>query len=299
MIVPVVLCLASGHGGLALRQTMLGVGFHPGQMMEGVWRGFLWTGPMLLLGMGWMCNRWRRVAPAQGPWFLGILGFVPLIVVFIWSGTFESWSYVWWVGMVPCLIVLVGHWVKADIDLEWKSGWQRLALIFTGGLTAIGVNTPNLQMLGIPWPDFAATPRLSQVLRSGSSEAPEGLFVIAETPEMAALLDFYLAENALVYRPEGEWYPRIHVVESAGWDSSYDLWPNYSHEAPNKAQRGSPYLRRTALYLTGREEDYMPANLSNAFKSTVIAAVLDIKRRHLFLHHWRLYHAYQYGGLPL
>ena len=114
------------------------------------------------------------------------------------------------------------------------------------------------------------------------------------------MLEFYLPEEAPVYRAS-EASPRVHLVESAGWESVYDLWPNYSHAQSGTVQ-GSPFAGYSALYLAkgkGEPIDTLPGNFINAFRALDFAAVLEVKRRRRELQGWTLYHAYQYRGLPL
>ena len=298
---------ACGHGALALREPFSVRGFYPLDFFSGLARCGFWTGPLFIVGLVWVGRRWRRMMASHGPSFLAILGVAPLLGGVVWSGLFAGWSYLWWVGMAPCLIVLVGQWMQEDLELGWKSRWRRWALLTTGGLSVLGMHTENLGTLGIPWPRAAATPRVvggwaetaeavGAVLLSGATREPDGLFAIAETPSMAALLDFYLARETPVSRPSAS-FPRVHVVESAGWESPYDLWSHYSHATPG-TDGPSPFLGRTGLYVSRQPEEDLPPNLVEAFKSVEPAAVLEIKRRGRVLHRWYLYHVYEYRGLP-
>lgn len=299
---------ASGHGDSAFRQHFHGFGFHPEQLAAAILSWSFWTGPLLILGIVWSLGSLRGLRFSHGARLLAIMGWVSLGTAFLWSCLVEPWNFMFWAGTVPCLVVLLGQWMQADIDLIVKSRWRHWALLTTGGLAVIGVNTENLRILGLPWPRAASTPRLEQgwvetaraieaALLTGGMRQPDGLFVIAEDHQTAALLDFYLTPEALLYRPHPA-YSRVHVIESAGRESVYDLWPNYSHALPG-SKEPSPFRGMTGLYVTRQTVENVPSNIVHAFKSLEPAAVLEIKRENRLLHRWHIYHVYQYRGLPL
>ena len=311
LLLPSALMVVSGHGSLSLRFLFQSVGLHPLVAAGGVLAWAWWIGPLLAVGMVWAGCRWRMWGREHGVALLAVMGVAVLVLGAVWEALSGSRSLLWLVGAVPCLAVLVSVWLRTDLPLDVKGRWRLWALVSTGGLAVLGVNTANLRTLGFPWPRFADTPRLTEgwtetvdsveaMLVSGLAQQPQGLFLVAESAESAALLEFYLPEEAPVYRPS-EVFPRVHLVESTGWESVYDLWPNYSHAQPGKTD-GSPFADYSALYLRqgkGEPIDTLPGNFINAFRALDFAAVLEVKRRRRELQAWTLYHAYQYRGLPL
>lgn len=258
--------------------------------------------------MAWLLRRRREVGRDHGAVFLAWAGGLPLGAALGASLGLAGWTPLFWAGTLPCLIVLVGQWMQVDGDLETKSRWRGWTLWTTASLAVVGINTENLRMAGLPWPRVLDTPRLQQgwretaeavdeILTLGVASQPEGLWLIAEDASTAALLDFCLLAKAAVLRPEAA-YPRVHVVESAGWETVFDLWPNYSHARPG-SREPTPFKGATALYVSRRAGGELPANLSNAFTSREPAAVLEIRRLGRKLHEWRLFYFYEYRGLPL
>ena len=311
LLVPTAFMMASGHGLLSLRFLVQSIGLHPVAAASDILTWAWWIGPIVAGGIVWSVLRWRRWGREHGVALLSIIGGSLLVLGVGWVFLSGSRSFVWIIGVLPCLAVLVSVWLGANLPLDLKGRWRWWALVSTGGLAVIGVNTANLKTMGSPWPSFLQTPRLAEgwtqtarsieaVLVSGISQQPEGLFLVAESPESAALLEFHLPEEAPVYQPS-EVYPRVHLVESAGWESVYDLWPNYSYAQPGTGG-ASPFADYSALYISsgkGEPIDTLPGNFTNAFRALDFAAVLEVKSRTRVLQAWTLYHAYQYRGLPL
>ncbi|NCF84552.1 MAG: hypothetical protein GWQ08_03340 [Verrucomicrobiaceae bacterium] len=311
LLVPFAFMMASGHGLLSLRFFTKSIGLHAvvaaGDVLAWAW----WSGPVLAAGMVWALLRWRLWKREHGTALLFIAGGGVLLLGAVWGLLSGSSSLIWLVGAMPCFAALVSVWLSADLSLDMKGRWRLWALASPGGLALLGVNTANVRTLGWAWPRFLDTPRLAEgwtqtaqsieaMLVAGLDQHPQGLFLVAESPASAALLEFYLPEEAPVYRVS-EASPRVHLVESAGWESVYDLWPNYSHAQSGTVQ-GSPFAGYSALYLAkgkGEPIDTLPGNFINAFRALDFAAVLEVKRRRRELQGWTLYHAYQYRGLPL
>lgn len=280
-----------------------------GAFLGGVLLWFWWTGPLLALGLIWLIGPGRPSHRDPAAVLLSVAGGIAIVVGWIFAGCGMAWSPTLWIPTPLCLIVLVGVWMQADVHWRAKGHWRRWALVTTGGLAAIGVHTATLQVAGFPWPRALATPRMERgwveaassiesVLLLAAARQPEGLLVVADAPGSAALLDAYLSEEALIF-PRDEESPRVHVVESAGMESVYDLWSNYSHAPPAAEEGRSRFFGLSGVYITRQpEEGELPSNLRHAFRSIEPAAALDIRRRGELLHQWFLFHLYNYTGLP-
>ncbi len=304
VVVALLFVLRGAHG---FSGTLRSRGWQPLAMTQGLLAWAWWTGPLFCWGWVWLWRHHRRGFGTGARWLSRATLWMTGLGV-IWTLMLSPAAPV--LAMVTALgvLVLAGEWHGLPQSPEWKGLWRRRGLLSSGAL-ALALACPGFWLLrGAPWPaeEVLARPGLGWeesaeavgvvVRQDAASEGSGGMLVIAATPGEAALLDFYLADDLPIHRPDPR-APRIHVVESAGLESLYDLWPDYSHAGEGEH---SPFLHRTALYVTSEEDvEALPANLRDAFKSHELAALLEIKRRDHLLHRWYFYHFYHYQGLPL
>ena len=154
---------------------------------------------------------------------------------------------------------------------------------------------PSRQWQG--WQETAA--EASRIIQDSSAEFPQGLMLIAETPQLAAALDFYLPENLPILTPHPDW-PRIQVMESPVPTSQYAFWPRYDEESETASQQSPDAEGPTALFFTdvaSRTEP--PSMIEQSFAEVTPLMEYEVRRHGNLVRRIKIFACRDYRGTPL
>lgn len=112
--------------------------------------------------------------------------------------------------------------------------------------------------------------RLRALEIEASAQPP---FIIAETPDLAALLGAVLP----IHYPELLGAPSVFTPESPSFSSQFQLWPHYADAVATgivdplytEETKTSPFLGRNAFYVTTESSEELPETISGAFATVV------------------------------
>ncbi len=291
---------------LTVERTLRNTGFHFTSLIVMLVTQIFLTGPLAAAGWVWLARRWRQTPCDAGRLFLAVITLGPAGSLLFLALFFGERTPVWWLGLAPGLILLVDRWMQSDLAIRTKTRWRTLTLTSSALLTCVMLNTDNLRFLGWPWsyerdPSSAhrgwieSAKLIETSLEKTTEHHGEAPFLIAATPESAALLEFYLSPEAKLWTDGTAKHPLVHVPEASGLDHVYHLWPNYSHR---EASGASAYYGRAALFVTQEPNGDLPHAIRHGFKSTDLTGVVTIRRKGRLLRTWHLYRCHPYEGLP-
>lgn len=255
---------------------------------------FAWLGqltgaasPLVFLGLLWALwhsvLRWRRQAHGDdGGTFL--LAFtVPSLVLGAGLALLGEGGLDWTApALLGCGLLLARHWLETD----WTPATLRLALkaglALAAGYSVVLLQPDLLRHAGLTWSyqlDPAgklrgwkqAATECAPVI-TATAAGPDGEpFLIADSQSLAAVLEFYLAPDLPVFQPDGK-HPRVFAPARVIAQDETAFWPRYD-------AAGSPYLGRTALYITDDDRGRPPhAEVRDGFDSVKPVAMFDLMR---------------------
>ena len=226
-----------------------------GERMWDFFRGFsVPAGLVLLAGWGWMASESREHVRAR--FLLAICG--------------PAW--LWWLycslrggdggvaaflGMVPVVLFVL----TASRRFSWAASASSFIVVFA--LLSSGVVLWRDSQERMIWQG------LSLEFQSAAREIPAGEkegFVIAESPDLAAILGYYLSGGGKTLLPP------VFIPESPNISSQFGLWPSYADFVSSTKvadeyfteQKGiNPFIGRSAIYI-GTE---LPQTIKGAFSS--------------------------------
>jgi 4-amino-4-deoxy-L-arabinose transferase-like glycosyltransferase len=200
-------------------------------------------------------------------------------------------------------LVLLATLLPGIVDVFLKTGWRKkggfVLLCVTGVLSLVltfyfyNESAEDESPWSIPSPrgvegvqKVAAELLRLRVLKTDSSQETSlslsPPFIIAETPELAALLGAVLP----IHYPELEGAPSVFTPESPSFSSQFQLWPHYADAVATGAvdplyteePKTSPFLGRHALYITTESEQDLPETISSAFSTVVPVSEATLQR---------------------
>jgi hypothetical protein len=242
----------------------------------------------------------------------------PLIVIYAILALYQTGQTGWTGPAFVSLGILATHfWLHLAKQNRFAGGACVAALMLSGLLGSMSLNTDLVRMVGIPFP-YELDP--SSALRGWKTIAEAvdkfranfenklgtKVFTIGDNFQTASLLSFYLKDK----RVEGPGHPPVYIPESQDIQNEFSFWPRYDEfvEADPSAKRDTtfteesginPFIDRTALYITDTSEAGPPQNLQSAFTRWELLAVYQLDRRGLPLRQIRVFACYQYQTLPL
>jgi 4-amino-4-deoxy-L-arabinose transferase-like glycosyltransferase len=186
-----------------------------------------------------------------------------------------------WLSVLPAFI-LTPLSIEPDI--------LRLA-----GLNVLPSHEPSLQWRAWQTTTSEAARIIEAALPQAEpdSRGSRRLFLIANTPEFASILNFHLPDSLPIRRPSPA-HPLVHPIASAIPDSSYHFWPRYDSITGGR----SFFAGCTALFFTDSQQGEPPPEISRAFTSWRTLAVFDTTSSQLPLRRTTVFACYGYTGIP-
>lgn len=217
--------------------------------------------------------------------------------------------------LIPALLPIAGLlamvWQPRSAVRDRQSLWQWIALGSAAACSLVLLNTDLLRRVGIVreyrwdttrkwhgWKETAA--EAGRIIQDTAQQAPESvpLLVIAETPELASILEFYLPNSLPLLQPQPEW-PRIQVLESPVATSQFAFWPRYDAESP-PGETAAPALGRNALFFTEMENRTgPPGTLAASFAEVNPLMVFEIRRLGAVIRRIKVFVCLDYRGAPM
>jgi dolichyl-phosphate-mannose-protein mannosyltransferase len=205
-------------------------------------------------------------------------------------------------------------------------GFAVLAL-GVGLAMSLGVlNTDIFRAIGIKWPyerDPGARLRgwktagelVARVRQDFERDSGQPVFLIANTYGTASEIAFYLPETPVKTRAEGLRHPPVYIPESQNIENQFSFWPRYDEfivprrkpgeplpttaEEESKRAGVNPFLGRTALFITDRDDNHPPSSIKNGFERTRLIGRYELQRRGLPLRSIRVFACYNYRSIEL
>lgn len=268
--------------------------------------------PLLLAGALWAAwKTLRAIARDDAAYFL-ISFLLPVLAVVLFGGLLGLGNFTMLVPAIPVMLALtIHHWQPRSAIRDRQSIWQWSALALAAVMSLALLNTDLPRRAGIisgyRWDPTrsvrgweATAKEAAAIVNEASVDSPEGLLLIAETPELAAALDFHLPADQFLLRPDPAW-PRVQVMESPVATSEYAFWPRYDSEPAPEATVAPPVLLgKTALFFTEVENRHGPPTMiSHTFGSVEPLMIYEVRRHEGLLRTIRVFVCRDYQGSPL
>ncbi len=292
---------------------------HPSEFLQflaahlGVYSPLIFGG--LMTALWWSKS---KVGTHLKPRFLVIFAAPILLLYFILSlkqAGEPNWTAP---AFVSLGVLAVALWHEAALAREGTGRFVVAALALGLGMSTLILNTDVLRTCGIPWP-YSSDPgsrlrgwRTTAAAVEGARadferQTRQRVFLIANRYQTAAELSFYMRDK----RVEGAAHPAVYIPESQQIENQFSFWPRYDEFLENQPgatpreeyyteeQGVNPFIGKTALYVTDREEERAPSSIKNGFEEVELIRIMEIRRRGLPLRTVRVFACYRYRSLPL
>lgn len=141
----------------------------------------------------------------------------------------------------------------------------------------------------------------ARIVRDLNASNPDPVFLIAESPTLAAELDYYLPADLPLLSPRQNW-PRVQVMESPVPTSQFSFWPRYDEDSSLEGDDpiSAPVLGKTALFFTDVTNRIgPPAILEASFREVSPLMVYEIRRNGAIVRRIKVFACQDYRGTPL
>jgi hypothetical protein len=304
----------SARGGLDSAFSL-----HPTEFLEflgahfGVYSPLIFGGMLFALVAG--CRRFRIQSK---PRFLLCFG-LPLLILYFTLALKEAGEANWTApAFVSIGILTVALWMERAEAHAWMKPFAVAGIALGMVMSLIVINFDAIRAMGFPLP-YSADPSarmrgwrstadtVVQLRKDLESDLGESVFLIADSYQTAAALNFYMPEAPV----EGPGHPRVYIPESQNIENQFSFWPRYDEFVERKPgtepkdvyyteEAGSnPFMGRTAIYITTQGRENPPTPIRNGFRDTEILSLFELKRRGLPLRQIRLFICHDYQTLPL
>lgn len=263
-------------------------------VLSGQWLALV--SPVMLGAMGWALWRsgraWREADAAR---FITAYALPPLVVALVLSAASGARA-VWLAPALPALcLALPWAWENHIAHLPFKNHLQWLCVLPALILTPLTLDTDLLRHAGLPldyerdrsrdWRGWRTTAgEAESVVRETLTQAPGGLFLLAENEQLASVLNFHLPSTLAILRPTAR-HPMVQIPASPVPESDYHFWPGYRSTSGGR----SAYQGRTALYFTTSSGNDVPPDLRASFREVVPLTIFDTMQRGLPLRRVRIF----------
>jgi 4-amino-4-deoxy-L-arabinose transferase-like glycosyltransferase len=210
-----------------------------------------------------------------------------------------------WSSLIPLLPVPVGLFAVLRERASFPEIWLKMAragLAVAGGLSLLSVHCPErlaspvAQLTGAPgvshWAVISA--EVTQVLTEARAQSSEALFLIAQTPHLAAALEQHLPPHLPLLYQNPHW-PCVFVPEHHMPQHSYTFWPRYDVVPPNDP---ALFSSKNALYLTEHPSE-LPQTIAEAFSEVSPLLTFQVRLKNRVQRTYRIYQCQSYQGLRL
>lgn len=248
-----------------------------------------------LVGLGLLAGWWACMAGAArqdaAKRFAFVAGLPAVLGWLYFSLRAEPALDSLFLGLPVLLFVFVSlflRWGKILISLALS-----LALIGTG----FALERNNREGAGWNGAAEAAARRIDETALAH----PEGIFVVAQDADKAAILGYYLQKTLV----PAEDRPLVYVRESQDISSQFALWPSYDDFIETTARRDeyfteqkgeNPFVGHTAIYIGEEPPDALPQGIKAAFESVRLLEKLEAAGGRPALH---IYQCDNYQTMPL
>ncbi len=302
--------------------------------------------PLVLLGLlvavGWGWRRsglrvffWRR-PPGNAPRspdpdgekarFLLAFG-LPLVGMYTLLGFKTAGEPNWTApGFLSLSVLAAALWYERARARRWAAVYAAVALVVGLAASIAVLDTDLARDVGVRWNyhhdptarllGWRTTAQAMEAFRNDEERqlgAP--VFLIANRYQLAAELDFYLADKRRATPAD----PAVYMPESQSLDTQFSFWPRYDQipaanvlarqpgaKPPRNAEeefRGlepSPFVGRSALFVTDEDKlRNLPGTVEDGFEQCALVAQYEVRRRGQPLRTLRVYACFNYKGLEL
>ena len=305
------------HGGALVDHWLLEMGwgdisgFAAQTLLHFVWQMTLALSPLFVVSAMLVGLQVARRQPREDAAYFLFAFSLPGFALLAGSAMIGLGKPTHLIPLIPPLCALLAFvWQPGSNLLDRRSLWQWITMGTAALASLTLLNTDLWRRAGIlrsydgdpsrqwqGWQETAA--EASRIIQDSSAEFPQGLMLIAETPQLAAALDFYLPENLPILTPHPDW-PRIQVMESPVPTSQYAFWPRYDEESETASQQSPDAEGPTALFFTdvaSRTEP--PSMIEQSFAEVTPLMEYEVRRHGNLVRRIKIFACRDYRGTPL
>lgn len=276
-------------------------GFDPWAVLRWLGLGVLAASPFLFAGMVWSgigavqaaWRSWRRYRQGglslDDPWDqkdgrvfllgLGMPSALWMVAEAITGG--DGLGAAAFVGSAA-LMMLAAVWVESPLSPTAHRLAQNASLLVAGGYSLLALHSDMARHLGVPWPYRMdptseirgwreSTAQTAAALRTMSTArgASGPVFLIADSPELAAIHEFYMNDDWPLPKATTTRI-RCHVPARHAVDSDFSVWAGYADE--------SSWAGLDALFVSESAEPASLEVLSRQFARLESLGRIEVRR---------------------
>lgn len=298
----------------------------------GVYSPLLFPGILISIGWGWRIARGPDT-PADADSgtkkarFLLAFG-LPLLGMYALLALKNPGEPNWTApGLISLSVLAAGLWHERARTQRWAAIYGVAALIVALPAGVLLLDTDLAREAGIYWRytkdpsgrlhGWRSTAEAVNALRQEEERALGApVFLIANRYQLASELNFYLPRD-VAPAPDGR--PPVFLPQSQSIESQFSFWPSYDEAAVAAPQSGapadrrpanaeeefgairdSPYIGRSALFITDEKEDHeAPGAIQSGFEQCNLVAEYQVRRQGQLLRRLRIYACFHYKGIDL
>ena len=263
--------------------------------------------PLLLLAVGWACVSLARAKQREDASLFLLAWVLPTLAMSCAGAWFGLGKSTWLIPLLPaCCTFLAIFWQPTSAIRDQRSKWQWTALGLAAVTSLLLLDTDLIRRAGVVreygwdtsrkwhgWQETAS--EVKQIVQDTTASIPDGVLLIAETPELAAALDFHLPADVSGYQATPEW-PRVQVMESPVLSSQYAFWPRYDEDSDDETAP-HPMAGRSALFFTDSDQRIGPPGaIAASFQTVRPLLVFEVRRYGAVLRRMRVFLCQDYIG---
>jgi hypothetical protein len=266
--------------------------------------------PLLLVAAAWAAIQIARARERDDASFFLLAWVLPALVLGCLGAWFGLGRTSWLIPILPALCGLLAiFWQPSSAVRDQRSLWQWCALGLAALVSLLLGNTDLLRRAGVvreygwdvtrAWHGWRETAlEVERIVQDTVAEIPTGVLLIAETPELAAVLDYHLPAQVTGYQASPNW-PRVQLLETPMLHSQYAFWPRYDEDSGDESTP-SPMAGRSALFFTDAAERIgPPAALAGSFTTVRPLLVFEVRRYGAVVRRMRVFLCQDYVGASL
>ena len=295
-----------------------------------VYSPLIFVGLLIALGRGWKEARGHRPGRAERARFL--LAFtLPILAFYAVLALRRPGEPNWTALAYPSLCILAAMVWHERANVSRGAGVFAVAALLLGLVMSVAIlDTDVIRQMGVTWPykkDTSSRIRgwratadaVGTVRRQIEKELGQKVFLIADKYQLAAELNFYLADKRL----EQPGHPPVYMPESQEIQNQFSFWGRYDEftepPAPSPALGAKPnaasgtpanempetlgenrFMGRSALFITDSANlAAPPSTLEQGFEEWKCVGRYEIKRRGLPVRTLTFFLLSRYQGMSL
>ena len=269
--------------------------------------------PLMLVAAGIALARIIKLRPREDASFFLLAFTLPTFAIVLILSIFGLGKSTLLIPTIPPLCGLLSMvWQPRSALRDRQSLWQWIAIGTSAIISLIVLHTDLLRRAHLVreytwdatrnwqgWQDTAM--EAARIVRDLNQSSPDPVFLIAESPTLAAALDYYLPADLTLLSPRPEW-PRVQVLESPVPTSQYSFWPRYDEDSSLEGDDpiSAPVLGKTALFFTDVTNRIGPPSIIEAsFREVSPLMVYEIRRHGAIVRRIKVFACQDYRGTPL